>query len=103
MLDYITGSIREVAQWREHRSYKSGAVYNGIHGFESHLLYHRRIATGYGTGCAATAKSILLRKAYELAVRQAVSQASFRRRVQEERKPAPLPRPNPALDNWIMK
>lgn len=73
-----------------------------------------RIARGYGTGLAATLKTIQLisqaRRALEKAkadadIRQihADIERNRRREIQAIRLPAPPPRPNPALDNYILR
>jgi hypothetical protein len=115
---YIISSIRGVAQWKEHRSYKSGAVHNGIHGFESHLPDRRiRIAVGYGTGLAATLKTIQLGAQANRALAKAKADADIKRILSDikrerdrevhairfVRRPVPSSRADPSLDNWITK
>jgi hypothetical protein len=79
-----------------------------------------RIAVGYGTGLAATLKTLKLVAQTRQALEKAKSDADIRRiresiqrdnrhiretikRENDRRPPAPAPRPNPALDNWITK
>jgi hypothetical protein len=66
--------------------------------FNSLRGYHRRIAVGYGTGYAATVKSIRLRRAYKEAMRQAIEPEKV-----GPSRPSPPIRADPALDNWITK
>jgi hypothetical protein len=80
-----------------------------------------RISVGYGTGLAATLKTLKLVAQTRQALEKAKSDADIRRiresiqrenrRIREAIKhekvgpypPGPAPRPNPALDNWITK
>lgn len=76
-----------------------------------------RIAVGYGTGLAATLKTIQLGAQANRALAKAKADADIKsilddiRRqrdreihaIRSVRRPAPPPRPDPALDNWITK
>jgi hypothetical protein len=60
----------------------------------------KRIAIGYGTGLAATLKTIAYVEGRKRALSRAIS--ALRNAVGPTR-PSPPRRPDPALDNWITK